>query len=337
MLYGEPVLAACAESGTSYLDCTGESPWYYDMVAKYHDIARKNGALIIPQCGLDSVPADITTFVVANYIRKTLRAPTASVTLSLYAFKSGFSGGTLSTMLNLFSHYPLKKLATAMKPYSLSPVRPSKPSPPPASTGLYRLLGLQNIPELGGTQTVGLMASVDTCTVHRSWGLFEAYAREHSRADLAYGPKFRFTEYMRAKSIVYGTIVRFGLGLFGLLLAFPLSRWLLSPLIQRFVTAPGEGPSKESMKKDFMSYRALGIADTDKKEKVMGRLDTPHGGYMTTAVTLSAAANLILRGDLAGTEAGRIGGGILTPATLGEQYVEKLKEFGINIEVSRID
>ena len=73
-LYGEPALAACAENGTHYLDCTGESPWYYDMVAKYDAIAKKNGAVIIPQCGLDSVPADVMTFVIARHIRKTLHA-----------------------------------------------------------------------------------------------------------------------------------------------------------------------------------------------------------------------------------------------------------------------
>jgi hypothetical protein len=33
------------------------------------------------------------------------------------------------------------------------------------------------------------------------------------------------------------------------------------------------------------------------------------------------------------TEAGRLGGGLLTPATLGEQYMRKLNEFGMKIRV----
>jgi short subunit dehydrogenase-like uncharacterized protein len=334
MFHGEPVLAACAQTGTHYLDCTGEVPWYHDMVSKYHDVAKRTGAIIIPECGLDSVPADIMAFALANYVRKTLHAPTLSVTLSLYDAKSGISGGTSSTMLNLFSHYPLKKLAATMKPYSLSPVRADDPAKPPTSSMFYRLLGLLNIPELGGVQGAWLMAAVDTCIVHRSWGLYETYAKESSRHELAYGPRFRFTEHKRAKSIIAGALLTYGLGLMGALLAFPLTRWILSPLLQNFVIpAAGEGPSRESMRNDFLSYRGMAIADTNTKEKIIGRLDIAHGGYMATALTLSAAADVILRGRLDDTEAGKLGGGILTPATLGEQYVEKLKEFGMKIEV----
>ena len=54
---------------------------------------------------------------------------------------------------------------------------------------------------------------------------------------------------------------------------------------------------------------------------------------MATAITLAAAANVILRGRLEETEAGKLGGGILTPATLGEQYVETLNDFGMKIQV----
>ncbi|KAF2789203.1 hypothetical protein K505DRAFT_313590 [Melanomma pulvis-pyrius CBS 109.77] len=334
MWYGEPVLAACAENGTHYLDCTGEVPWYHDMVSKYHETAKRNGAIIIPQCGLDSVPADIMSFALTSHIRKTLQAPTLSVVLTLYALKSGVSGGTSQTALNLFSHYPLSKLAETMKPYSLSPVRPTSPSKKPPASLFYRLLGLVHIPELGGIQTVGMMASVDTCLVHRSWGLFEETSKASSRPELSWGPKFRFMEYMRAKSLVSGALIRFGMALAGLFLAFPPSRWILSPLITKFVIpAPGEGPSKEAQKGDFLNYRSVGVADTQKKEKVLGRLECAHGAYPATALTLAAAADVILRGNIRATEAGKLGGGILTPATLGELYVEKLNAFGMKIEV----
>lgn len=337
MFYGEPVLAACAQNGTHYLDCTGEVPWHLDMIAKYDTIAKQTGAIIIPQCGLDSVLADILSFVVTTHIRKTLKAPTLSVTMTLHDVKAGLSGGTASTALETFSHYSLKKLSAAMKPFSLSPAPPSSLSKPPTSSLFYSLLGLKNIPELGGVQTAGAMAAIDVCQVHRSWGLHEILAKDHSKPELSYGPNFRFTEYMRAKNTLIGAMVRFGFGLFGLLMAFPLTRLVLSPLIKRFVIpAPGEGPSKESMKNDFVSYRALGVADTVRKEKVLGKLDCAHGGYMVTGLTLSAAASVILRGDVGTTEARRLGGGIVTPAMLGEQYVKKLRDFGMKIEVENL-
>ena len=255
------------------------------------------------------------SYVLAKHIRKNFNAGTSSIIFSLYAFKSGVSGGTSTTMLNLFSHYPLKHLAKSLAPYSISPVRPTAPSKPPKSNLFYRLFGFLDIPELGGLQTDGLMAAVDTAISHRSWGLYESIAQNSSRPDVSYGSHFRFSEYMRAKSFLHGTIWHFSLMFTGMLLAFPPTRWILSPLITRFVIqAPGEGPSRESMRGDFMHYKALGIADTEKKEKVVGHFNSPHGGYAITALTLSSAAEVILRGDLGATEAGKLGGGILTPA-----------------------
>jgi short subunit dehydrogenase-like uncharacterized protein len=119
----------------------------------------------------------------------------------------------------------------------------------------------------------------------------------------------------------------------GLLLAIPPIRWVLTPLIKKFVIqAPGQGPSKESMRGDFLNYKAFGVAE-DGKGKVMAKLDIAHGGYVATGMTLASAAKVILRGQLEETEAGRLGGGVLTPATLGEQYVEVLNEIGVKISI----
>jgi short subunit dehydrogenase-like uncharacterized protein len=326
MHYGEPVLAACVQNGTHYLDSTGEVPWYYDMVAKYDALAKKNKSIIIPEAGLDSVPADMMAYVLARAVRRKHNADCERVIMSLYDFKSGISGGTSLTMLELFGNYSLGHLAKSMHPYSLSPVKPANAVSDPTSGFPHSLVGLVSVPELGGTQTTGLMASVDTCIVHRSAGLYA------STSD-AYGPRFRFNEYMRASSLIGGLGVKIALGLTGLLLALPPTRWILAPLMKAFlIPKPGEGPSRESMKKDFMSYRGVGIAEGS-GERVTATIDCAHGGYVATGITLAAAANVILRGRLEETEAGKLGGGILTPATLGQPYVDTLNEFGIKIKV----
>ena len=328
MFYGEPVLAACASHGTHYLDSTGEVPWIYDMVAKYDALAKTSHSIIIPECGLDSVPADIMAYVLAREVRKRYSKACERAIMTLYAAKTGISGGTALTMLELLNNYSLSHLAKSMHPYSLSPVKADNVVGPPKGSLLYRLFGLLSIAELGGVQTTGLMASVDECIAHRSWGLYQTSSNP-------YGPKFRFNEYMRSRNIFTGLAVKFALGLAGLLLALPPTRWLLAPLMKRFIIpSPGEGPTRESMKNDFMSYRGLGIAE-DGKQKVTAKLDTAHGGYGATAITLSAAAHVILRGRLEDTEAGRLGGGILTPATLGDQYVETLNKFGMKISVDK--
>ncbi|KAF2025377.1 hypothetical protein EK21DRAFT_103981 [Setomelanomma holmii] len=333
MFYGEPVLSACANNGTHYLDCTGEVPWIYDMIAKYDSVAKQNKSIIIPECGLDSVPADIMAYVLAREVRKRFNAACERVVMTLYDAKTGVSGGTSLTMLELFNNYSLGHLAKSMHPYSLSPVKPTSTLGSPTGSLFYRLFGLLSVPELGGIQTTGLMASVDECITHRSWGLYSQTAQSSNDASISYGPRFRFNEYMRAKGLLSGLLIKLAIGSMGLLLALPPTRWILAPLIKKFVIqAPGQGPSRESMKNDFLSYRGIGIAE-DGKGKVTAKLDTAHGGYAATAITLSAAAQVILRGRLQDTEAGRLGGGLLTPATLGEQYVKTLDEFGVKISI----
>jgi short subunit dehydrogenase-like uncharacterized protein len=333
MFYGEPVMAACASNGTHYLDCTGEVPWIYDMIAKYDTIAKQNNSIIIPECGLDSVPADMMAYVLAREVRKRYNAACERVIMTLYDAKSGVSGGTSLTMLELFNNYSLGHLAKSMHPYSLSPVKSDNSAGSPSASFPHNLFGLLDVPELGGTQTVGLMASVDECITHRSWGLYSQTAQSSNDPSLSYGPRFRFNEYMRASGIATGVLIKLALGTVGLLLALPPTRWILSPLIKKFVIqAPGQGPSKESMKNDFLSYRGVGIAE-DGKGKVTAKLDTAHGGYAATGITLAAAAQVILRGRLEDTEAGRLGGGILTPATLGDQYVNTLNNFGVKIRI----
>ncbi|KAF2277981.1 uncharacterized protein EI97DRAFT_432072 [Westerdykella ornata] len=337
MFYGEPVLAACAEKGTHYIDSTGEVPWHLDMIRTYTSLATRNHALIIPQCGLDSVPADILTYAITRHIRRTFNAPTLSVTMSLYDMKAGLSGGTASTVMRMFSKYSLKKLAQAMKPLSMSPIPPPALSKePPAGNGnlFYRMLGLHSIPALGGVQTVQPLGAVDTALVHRSWGLYEARAKETANPEISYGPNFRFTEHMRAKNVLVGFAIKLAVGLFGVLMAFPVSRALLTRLLDRFVLpAPGEGPSAEKRKGDFFSYRAVGVADTPERQQVLASLDAPYGGYAMTAVTMTAAADVILRGKVGETEAGRMGGEFVTSAMLGEEFLERLGEWGIKVEV----
>ncbi len=324
------MLAACAENGTHYLDSTGEVPWVYDMIAKYHDLAVKNNAIIIPECGLDSVPADILSYILAQEVRKQHNAPCERAIVSLYDLKSGFSGGTLLTMLEIVSNYSLRQLARSMHPYSLSPVKPAKAlSSPKGNKFLPRLFGLVSIPELGGIQTTYIMGGVDICITHRSWGLYESTAK-------SYGPNFRFNEYMRAKSFVAGAVVKFAIGLAGLMITLPPMSWILVPFLKKFVVKAGTGPSKEAMKEDFLAHHGIGIAKgSGGKKQVMVKAHTAHGGYSFTGLSLSAAASVILRGRLQDTQAGKMGGGILTPATLGDQFVERLNDFGMKIEVQK--
>uniref|UniRef100_A0A803RBP6 Saccharopine dehydrogenase NADP binding domain-containing protein n=1 Tax=Cannabis sativa TaxID=3483 RepID=A0A803RBP6_CANSA len=58
-LHGDPVVAACVEIGTDYLDITGEPEFMELMEARYHEKAVDSGSLVVSACGFDSVPAEM--------------------------------------------------------------------------------------------------------------------------------------------------------------------------------------------------------------------------------------------------------------------------------------
>lgn len=87
-LYGEHAFKACAKNGTHYLDVTGEVPYVADMIKKYEKAAQASGAIMIPQIGVDSAPADLITWTLVDMIRRKLSVPTAEVVVSVHDMRS---------------------------------------------------------------------------------------------------------------------------------------------------------------------------------------------------------------------------------------------------------
>jgi short subunit dehydrogenase-like uncharacterized protein len=58
------LLAACAETGTAYVDLCGEPAWMHAMIGKYHATAKASGARIVFSCGFDSIPFDLGVWAV---------------------------------------------------------------------------------------------------------------------------------------------------------------------------------------------------------------------------------------------------------------------------------
>jgi len=84
---GEHAFKACAENGTHYLDVTGEVPFVAKMLKKYQAAAQASGALMFPQIGIESAPADLVTWSLASFIRTEFSSPTADVTVSIHNLK----------------------------------------------------------------------------------------------------------------------------------------------------------------------------------------------------------------------------------------------------------
>lgn len=88
-----PLMQACLETGTHYLDITGELE-VFQWAAEKNDAALKAGIMLMPGCGFDVVATD----AVAKFLSD--RLPGAEELLLAFVSNGGMSRGTMRSALN---------------------------------------------------------------------------------------------------------------------------------------------------------------------------------------------------------------------------------------------
>ncbi len=307
-LYGEPLVQACAESGTDYCDLTGEVQWIRRMIAAHEKAARKSGARIVHCCGFDSIPSDLGVHFLQGAARERYGEPCIEVKMRVKAARGGFSGGTVASLLNVIkeaSADPALRRELA-DPYSICPegYAPAVRQPEVKSA--------QFDADFGAWTAPFIMSAINTRVVQRSNALSKQ----------AYGAEFRYDEAMLTGGGIKGRLAAAAVtaGIAGVMVAgaLPPTRWAM----ERFVLpAPGEGPSAEAQRKGFFDLRFLGRTADGRtlRAKVTGDRDP---GYGSTAKMLGQAGACLAL-DFA--ESGRPGG-FWTPATMfGDRLIERLE------------
>lgn len=286
--------------------------------ARFHSLLTSQ-TQIIPHCGIDSVPADILPYLCVREIRSKLSVGVKSCINSLQKATGAISGGTALTGITLVESYPLTFIGKAMKPYALSPI-----PPPKGTTGegiMTKVLGYRYVPDLG-ILTSSPQAGSDTGIVYRSWALFDGGEW--------YGKNFFFNEWLRVPSAFIGTIVHYVLS-FGMIgLYFAPFRWLLKKLAYE----PGQGQTKEEVAKNEMRYKCIATSDSPEKKRAMSTFGFVGGGYYMTGMLVVEAAMTVLKGE---ENLAKKLGGMVTPACLEMEYVERLKKAGIEIECEMME
>src|ERR1700736_1032678 len=97
-LYGSELVAACAASGTDYLDLCGEPVWMRQMIDAHEATAQSSGARIVFSCGFNSLPFELGVFCVQQEARKVFGTPASRVKGRVRVMKGTFSGGTAASM-----------------------------------------------------------------------------------------------------------------------------------------------------------------------------------------------------------------------------------------------
>ena len=97
-LYGSELVAACAASGTDYLDLCGEPVWMRQMIDAHQATAQSSGARIVFSCGFDSLPFELGVFCAQKEASKVFGAPAARVKGRVRKMSGTLSGGTAASM-----------------------------------------------------------------------------------------------------------------------------------------------------------------------------------------------------------------------------------------------
>src|SRR5215831_3950869 len=93
-LHGLELVAACAATGTAYVDLCGEPAWMRRMIDAHHEEAKQTGARIVFSCGFDSIPFDLGVLTLQEKAREKFGRPARRVKARLRKVKGGMSGGT---------------------------------------------------------------------------------------------------------------------------------------------------------------------------------------------------------------------------------------------------
>jgi short subunit dehydrogenase-like uncharacterized protein len=295
--YGEPLVAACAELGTDYVDLTGEPEFVARMATRYHAQAAASGAKIVHACGFDSIPHDLGALFTVRALRRRMspaETETTPITIEGVVRASGtISGGTWQSMLLILSETPA---ATVLS----GPGGGRHACLLPPRIRYRKELGMWAVP----------LPTIDPLVVCRSAGVLPMY-----------GPDFRYGHYLGLKHApqVVGLLAGAG-ALYG------LAKWGPSrELLAKWKTS-GEGPSEAERAKSFFKIIFSGTAGV---HRVRCQVRGGDPGYGETAKMLAESA-LCLAFDRERLPAHH--GVVTSAAAMGEVLIERLQLAGIVFE-----
>lgn len=297
--YGAELVAACAASGTDYVDLTGE-PEFVDRMYVDHDArARESGARIVHACGFDSIPADLGAYYTVGHLP-------AGVPLTVDGFLRSnalFSGGTLTTLLTAMGRGPQNLSASRARRLHEPRLLGRRVRGPVGAPRFSRETGAWALP----------LPTLDPRIVARSAAALERY-----------GPDFRYRHYasVRHLPVAVGAAAAVG-GVTALAQIPPVRQWLADRW------EPGQGPDAERRARSWFTVRFVGEGGG---RRVFTEVSGGDPGYGETAKMLAESA-LCLAYDALPEASGQL----TTAVAMGDALLERLQKAGIRFRVAAGD
>ncbi|GGP17365.1 saccharopine dehydrogenase NADP-binding domain-containing protein [Nonomuraea glycinis] len=252
--YGEPLVAACAEAGTHYLDLTGEPEFVDRMYLRHHATAVRTGARLVHACGFDSIPFDLGVLFTVEQLPE-------HVPLTVSGFlrvHGSASGGTFHSAVSILARRRHGSEAAALR-------RTTEPAPAgrrvSAGPGGLRYVGGWALP----------MPTVDPRIVGHSARLLDRY-----------GPDFTYRQHYAVRRLPTALTMAGGAAALAALARIPPARDRLLTRLR-----PGDGPSPEQRARNWFKVTFVGEGGG---RRVVTEVAGGDPGYGETAKMLAESA-----------------------------------------------
>jgi short subunit dehydrogenase-like uncharacterized protein len=295
ILYGGPLVAACAAAGTDYGDLTGE-PEFVDRTWIDHNAeAERSGARIVHCCGFDSIPHDLGAYFTVKQLPEGV-----PLTVNGYVRSNAeFSGGTFHSAINAFGR--ARQTLAASKARRQAEQRPAGRSIHSAPARVRRM------PALGGWAVP--LPTIDGPVILRSAAALDRY-----------GPDFTYGHNLLAKHLATVGALGAGVGTGFALAQLPPTRKLLLKM-----KSPGEGPSEEKRAKSW--FKVVFVGEGGGK-RVVTEVKGGDPGYSETSKMLAESGLCLAFDDLPASA-----GQVTTAVAMGDALLERLQRAGVGFEV----
>ncbi len=296
-LYGSDLVAACARTGTDYVDLTGESNWIAAMMAAHEAQAKASGARLVFSCGFDSIPFDLGVWFVQEAAKARLGGYAPRVRGRMRKMRGGLSGGTLAsgqaTMAAVAKDPAIGALLA--NPFALTPGF-SGPAQPDGDTPYEDKV-------TGSWVGPFMMAGINTKAVHRTNFL----------AGHPWGTGFQYDEMQMIDGPPKAGEVNLGFSFGG-----------------AGMPKPGEGPTPEERENGFYDILFIAEADDGRTVRAAVKGDKDPGYGSTAKILAEAGLALALDVSRAATP-----GGCWTPAAaMADALLKRLpSKAGLTFEI----
>jgi short subunit dehydrogenase-like uncharacterized protein len=295
IVHGEPLVAACAESGTDYLDLTGEPEFVDTMYLRHHDRAVQTGARIVHACGFDSIPHDIGAYYTV------LQLP-EGVPLRVRGYVEASvrpSGGTFHSAVMAFSRAGANVSAARQRRRAEPPLVDRAVNAGPGAPHHAAVTRGWALP----------VPSLDPQVVGRS-----------ARALERYGPDFRYSHFWSMPHLWTAAGAVAGVAGLATIAQIPPAR---NALLKRM--PQGEGPSADRRARSWFRVTFVGEGGG---QRVVTRVSGGDPGYDETARMLSESAFALAFDDLPATA-----GQVTTATAMGDALLARLQKSGLRFEI----